>query len=111
MNFGTGRIGREMKLFPLPTYHGELEKWEDWSWQLTRYFGLYKPVAKHGDREASDSGRFARQFCVMQTLKCAKRWFLHIFARATTYMEEGDPREGSFGMGHFVRFTVVLKTL
>ena len=27
-------------------YHGELEKWEDLSWQLKRYVGLYKPVAK-----------------------------------------------------------------
>eukprot|EP00439_Symbiodinium_sp_Y106_P057384 s2030_g8.t1 len=25
------RIGGEIKLFPPPVYHGELEKWEDWS--------------------------------------------------------------------------------
>ena len=33
-------------MFPPPTYHGELDKWEDWSWQLKRYVGLYKPLAK-----------------------------------------------------------------
>ena len=27
-------------------YHGELDKWDDWSWQLKRYVGLYKPLAK-----------------------------------------------------------------
>ena len=31
---------------PPPTYHGELDKWDDWSWQLKRYVGLYKPLAK-----------------------------------------------------------------
>ena len=36
----------EIKLFPPPTYHGELDKWDDWSWQLKRYVGLYKPLAK-----------------------------------------------------------------
>ena len=39
-------IGGEIKLFPPPTYHGELDKWDDWSWQLKRYVGLYKPLAK-----------------------------------------------------------------
>ena len=28
----------------LPPYHGELDKWDDWSWQLKRYVGLYKPL-------------------------------------------------------------------
>ena len=46
MEFGTRGIGGEIKLFPPPVYHGELEKWEDWSWQLKRYVGLYKPLAK-----------------------------------------------------------------
>ena len=46
MDFGVRGIGGEIKLFPPPTYHGELEKWEDWSWQLKRYVGLYKPMAK-----------------------------------------------------------------
>ena len=63
-----------------------------------------------GDTYSSDSGRFARQFCVVQAQKCTKLLFQHIIARGTTYMEERDPREGSLGMGHFVRFTVVLKT-
>ena len=46
MDFGVRGIGGEIKLFPLPTYHGELDKWDDWSWQLKRYVGLYKPLAK-----------------------------------------------------------------
>eukprot|EP00439_Symbiodinium_sp_Y106_P044512 s4651_g5.t1 len=44
--FEVARIGGEIKLFPPPTYHGELDKWDDWSWQLKRYVGLYKPLAK-----------------------------------------------------------------
>ena len=36
--------GGEIKLFPPPVYLGELEKWEDWSWQLKRYLGVYKPL-------------------------------------------------------------------
>ncbi|CAE7873260.1 unnamed protein product, partial [Symbiodinium sp. KB8] len=39
-------LGGEIKLFPPPMYNGELEKWEDWSWQLKRYVGLYKPGVK-----------------------------------------------------------------
>ena len=46
MDFGMRGIGGENKLFPPPVYHGELEKWADWSWQLKRYVGLYKPMAK-----------------------------------------------------------------
>ena len=46
MDFGNRGIGGEIKLFPPPTYHGELDKWDDWSWQLKRYVGLYKPLAK-----------------------------------------------------------------
>ena len=46
MDFGMRGIGGEIKLFPPPTYHGELDKWDDWSWQLKRYVGLYKPLAK-----------------------------------------------------------------
>ena len=46
MDFGVRGIGGEIKLFPPPTYHGELDKWDDWSWQLKRYVGLYKPLAK-----------------------------------------------------------------
>ena len=37
------KIGGEIKLFPPPTYHGELD---DWSWRLKRYVGLCKPLAK-----------------------------------------------------------------
>ena len=46
MDFGTRGIGGEIKLFPPPVYYGELDKWDDWSWQLKRYVGLYKPLAK-----------------------------------------------------------------
>ena len=46
MDFGVRGIGGEIKLFPPPPYHGELDKWDDWSWQLKRYVGLYKPLAK-----------------------------------------------------------------
>ena len=46
MDFGVRGTGGEIKLFPPPVYHGELQKWEDWSWQLKRYVGLYKPIAK-----------------------------------------------------------------
>eukprot|EP00439_Symbiodinium_sp_Y106_P085782 s60_g29.t2 len=46
MDFGARGIGGEIKLFPPPLYHGELDKWDDLSWQLKRYVGLYKPLAK-----------------------------------------------------------------
>ena len=44
MDFGARGIGGEIKLFPPPLYHGELDKWDDWSWQLKRYVGLYKTL-------------------------------------------------------------------
>eukprot|EP00439_Symbiodinium_sp_Y106_P075560 s829_g15.t1 len=46
MDFGARGIGGEIKLFPPPLYHGELDKWDDWSRQLKRYEGLCKPLAK-----------------------------------------------------------------
>ena len=46
MDFEARGIGGEIKLFPPPLYHRELDKWDDWSWQLKRYVGLYKPLAK-----------------------------------------------------------------
>ena len=46
MAFGVRGVGGEIKLFPPPVYHGELDKWDDWSWQLKRYVGLYQPLAK-----------------------------------------------------------------
>ena len=46
MDFGVRGIGGEIKLFPPPVYHGELDRSDDWSWQLKRYVGLYKPLAK-----------------------------------------------------------------
>ena len=53
MDFGARGIGREIKLFPPPLYHGELDKWDDWSWQLKRYVGLYKPLAKTLPRQSN----------------------------------------------------------
>eukprot|EP00439_Symbiodinium_sp_Y106_P064462 s3510_g10.t1 len=46
MDFGARGIGGEIKLFPPPLYQGELNKWDDWSWQLKRYVGLYQPLTK-----------------------------------------------------------------
>ena len=46
MNFGARGIGGEFKLFPSPLYHGELDKQDDWSWQLKRYEGLYQALVK-----------------------------------------------------------------
>ena len=57
MEFGTRGIGGEIKPFPPPVYHGELEKWEDWSWQLKRYVGLYKPLANLLMDEVEGSSR------------------------------------------------------
>ena len=34
-------------MFPPPTFKGEHDKWEDWSWQLKAYVALYKPVAQN----------------------------------------------------------------
>ena len=42
---GPWSIGGEIKLFPPPVCHGELDKWEDLAWQLKRYVGLYNAVA------------------------------------------------------------------
>ena len=61
---------------------------------------------QQGDKEASDSGRFARQLCIVQAQKCSKLLCQHIFAWGTSYREERDPRQGSLGMVLFVRFTV-----
>ena len=53
-------------------HYGELEKWEDWSWQLKRYVGLYKPFAKRmmDDVEASQgvtADDLSEAFDVQQT--------------------------------------------
>ena len=53
---------------------------------------------KQGDREASDCGQFARQFCIAEAQN-AKLWCQRIFSRGTSYKEERDPREGSLGLG------------
>ena len=45
MDFGVKSVGVEIKLFPPPAYNGEIHRCEDWSWQLQRYVGLYKPLA------------------------------------------------------------------
>ena len=46
MDVGVRGIGGEIKLFPPPVCHGEVEKWEHCSWQLKRYIGLCKPIVK-----------------------------------------------------------------
>ena len=42
---GVGGIGVEIKLFPPPIYHGDLEKWKDSPWQLNRYV-LYQKMRR-----------------------------------------------------------------
>ena len=39
-------LGGESKLFPPPTFKGEHDRWEDWSWQLKAYVAVHKPVAQ-----------------------------------------------------------------
>ena len=67
MDFGVRGIGGEIELFPPPVYRGELEKWEDSSWQLKRYVGLYKPVAKHlmDDVATVRNGDLCRKSCAI----------------------------------------------
>ena len=43
--------------YPLPTDNGEIDRWEDWSWQLKRYVGLYKPLAKVQSDDGEDPER------------------------------------------------------
>ena len=57
MDFGATRIGGEIKLFPPPVYHSELEQWEDEAWQLKRYDGLYKPLAEQMMDDVEGSNR------------------------------------------------------
>ena len=67
------RNKRGWRRFHLPTYHGELEKREDWSWQLKRYVGLHKPVAKQmmDDVEGSDG---AGRLCATRTQRMDSRF-------------------------------------
>ena len=74
---------------------------------------LTRKRLKHGNSAANDSGRFACVCFGVQSEKCAKPCFQHIFllggrvGRRSTILET---REGSLVMGRFVRFTVVLST-
>ena len=56
-DFGARGTGGEIKMFPPPAHHGELEKWEDWSLQLKRYVGLLKPLAKRKMDDVEGSHR------------------------------------------------------
>ena len=90
MDFGVRGIGGEMKLFPPPVYHGELEKWEDWPWQLKRYVGLHKPMAKtlmdeigfNAHKEVTDG--LCEAYDVQQTRTQNNQ--LYLFARQLGYM-------------------------
>ena len=90
MDFGVRGIGGEIKVFPPPTYHGELEKWEDWSWQLKRYVGLYKPMAKSLTDEIEMSAQkvvtddLCEAYDVQQTRTQNNQ--LSLFARQLGYM-------------------------
>ena len=44
-DFAVRGIAGEIKLFPPPVCHGELEQWEDLQWQLKRCVGLHRPFA------------------------------------------------------------------
>ena len=90
MDFGVRGIDGEIKLFPPPTYHGELDKWEDWSWQLKRYVGLYKPLAKtlmdesevNAQKVVTDS--LCEAYDVQQTSSHNNQ--LSLFAKQLAYM-------------------------
>ena len=90
MDFGVRGIGGEIKLFPPPPYHGELDKWDDWSWQLKRYVGLYKPLAKllMDEVEIASNKVITDQLCeafdVQQTQTQNNQ--LSLFARQLAYM-------------------------
>ena len=90
MDFGVRGIGGEIKLFPPPVYHGELDKWDDWSWQLERYVGLYKPLAKtmmdeietNAQKVVTDS--LCEAYVVQQT--GTKNNQLSLFSKQLAYM-------------------------
>ena len=90
MDFGVRGIAGEIKLFPPPPYHGELEKWEDWSWQLKRYVGLYKPMAKtlideiEGNPSKAVTDGACEAYDVQQTGTQNKQ--LSMFAKQLPYM-------------------------
>ena len=90
MDFGVRGIGGEIKLFPPPPYHGELDKWDDWSWQLKRYVGLCKPLAKllMDEVETASNKVITDQLCeafdVQQTQTQNNQ--LSLFARQLAYM-------------------------
>ncbi|OLP84998.1 hypothetical protein AK812_SmicGene34069 [Symbiodinium microadriaticum] len=56
-DLGARGTGGEIKMFPPPAHHGELEKWEDWSLQLKPYVGLLRPLAKRKMDDVEGSQR------------------------------------------------------
>ena len=69
-------------------YHGELEK-SDWSWQLKRYIGLYKPIAKlmMDDVEGANTvntGDLSEAVDIQQTRSQTNQ--LTLFSRQLAYM-------------------------
>ena len=49
MDFGNRGIGGEIKLFPPPTYHGELDKWDDWSWAAEEICRIVQATGQNTD--------------------------------------------------------------
>ena len=89
MDFGAKGIGGEIRLLPPPVFQGELEKWEDWSWQLKRYVGLYKPVAEHLMEDVEGSNRVIDDM-LCEAFDVQQAWSqndqLSLFSRQLAYM-------------------------
>ena len=88
MDFGVRGIGGEIKLFPPPTYHGELDKWDDWSWQLKRYVGLHNKtmmdeIETNAQKVVTDS--LCEAYDVQQTAGTQNNQ-LSLFSKQLAYM-------------------------
>ena len=66
MDFGARGIGGEIKLFPAPLYHGELDKWDDWSWQQIVIHGLCEAYdVQQTQTQNNQLSLFAKQLAYM----------------------------------------------
>ena len=77
-------IGGEIKLFPPPVYRGELDKWDDWSWQLKRYVGLYKMDEIEVNAQKVVTDGLCEAYDVQQT--SSQNHQLSMFAKQLAYM-------------------------
>ena len=88
MDFGVRGIGGEIKLFPPPTYHGELDKWDDWSWHLKRYVGLYKPLAKTMTDEIETNAQKVVTDSLCANCYCSRNSWLTCWPRSLMELRE-----------------------